>query len=47
MVNRTTKTTIGNNEIITTTEIIKGTGGTNLMPFLEQMRDETLAQKIQ
>ncbi|GBB93036.1 hypothetical protein RclHR1_00210032 [Rhizophagus clarus] len=50
-VNETTKTTIGNNEIITTTtksiEIIKGTGGTNLMPFLEQMRDETLAQKIQ
>ncbi|CAB4484572.1 Indoleamine 2,3-dioxygenase [Rhizophagus irregularis] len=40
-----------NNEIITTTtksiEIIKGTGGTNLIPFLEQMKDETLAQKIQ
>ncbi|RIA92369.1 Indoleamine 2,3-dioxygenase [Glomus cerebriforme] len=42
------KTTNVNNEITTTTiEIIKGTGGTNLRPFLEQMRDETLAQKIQ
>ncbi|RHZ86254.1 hypothetical protein Glove_53g9 [Diversispora epigaea] len=25
---------------------IKGTGGTNLIPFLKQMRDETVAQEI-
>ncbi|CAG8824000.1 27655_t:CDS:2, partial [Racocetra persica] len=34
---------------ITTTKSIeiKGTGGTNLIPFLKQMRDETMVQEIQ
>ncbi|CAG8459164.1 13389_t:CDS:2 [Racocetra fulgida] len=34
---------------ITTTKSIeiKGTGGTNLIPFLKQMRDETMIQEIQ
>jgi len=36
------KTTIENKSI----KIIKGTGGTNLMPFLKQMRDETIAREI-
>ncbi|CAG8493060.1 1366_t:CDS:2 [Ambispora leptoticha] len=30
----------------TTNGSLKGTGGTNLMPFLKQMRDETIAKEI-
>ena len=43
------KTTVSKTTITTTkstTEIFKGTGGTNLIPFLKQMRDETVAKEI-
>ncbi|CAG8556613.1 19965_t:CDS:2 [Cetraspora pellucida] len=51
----TTNNVIANNKEATTTVKptttksveIKGTGGTNLIPFLKQMRDETMLQEIQ